>query len=159
MSKYFQEGGPIALIENGDMITIDIRERRMDVLLTDEEMAERRKKWTPPPGKADKGVLYKVCENWLKYRSPVVDVFSKVEYFVSFLVSSTSRMCNRLQRAVLLTSRHQGESLERHRVNQRAQLNKAMTRVLHCGSVGYLSRFFCSFFPSRSFVVLCFRDY
>lgn len=100
MSKYFQEGGPIALVENGDMITIDIRERRMDVLLTDEEMAERRKKWTPPPGKADKGVLYKVCENWLEYRSPVVDVFSTVEYIVSFLVSSTSRMCNRLQRAV-----------------------------------------------------------
>ncbi|KAI8537918.1 hypothetical protein RHMOL_Rhmol09G0061400 [Rhododendron molle] len=58
-----QEGGPIALVENGDMITIDIRERRMDVLLTDEEMAERRKKWTPPPGKADKGVLYKYIKN------------------------------------------------------------------------------------------------
>lgn len=60
MWKYFQEGGPIALVENGDMITIDIRKRRMDVNLTDEEMAERRKKWTPPPPKADKGVLYKV---------------------------------------------------------------------------------------------------
>ncbi|XP_058182182.1 dihydroxy-acid dehydratase, chloroplastic [Rhododendron vialii] len=58
-----QEGGPIALVENGDMITIDIRERRMDVLLTDEEMAERRKKWIPPPGKADKGVLYKYIKN------------------------------------------------------------------------------------------------
>lgn len=58
--EYFQEGGPIALVENGDMITIDIRKRRMDVNLTDEEMAERRKKWTPPPPKADKGVLYKV---------------------------------------------------------------------------------------------------
>lgn len=58
-----QEGGPIALVENGDMITIDIRKRRMDVNLTDEEMAERRKKWTPPPPKADKGVLYKYIKN------------------------------------------------------------------------------------------------
>ncbi|KAF7113344.1 hypothetical protein RHSIM_RhsimUnG0135800 [Rhododendron simsii] len=58
-----QEGGPIALVENGDVITIDIRERRMDVLLTEDEMAERRKKWIPPPGKADKGVLYKYIKN------------------------------------------------------------------------------------------------
>ncbi|KAH7833521.1 hypothetical protein Vadar_007136 [Vaccinium darrowii] len=58
-----QEGGPIALVENGDMITIDIRKRRMDVNLTDEEMAERRKKWTPSPPKADKGVLYKYIKN------------------------------------------------------------------------------------------------
>ncbi|XP_028067329.1 dihydroxy-acid dehydratase, chloroplastic-like [Camellia sinensis] len=56
-----QEGGPIGLIENGDVITIDIRERRMDVQLTDKEMEERRKKWTPPAYKADRGILFKVC--------------------------------------------------------------------------------------------------
>ncbi|GMP77774.1 hypothetical protein CsSME_00033935 [Camellia sinensis var. sinensis] len=54
-----QEGGPIGLIENGDVITIDIRERRMDVQLTDKEMEERRKKWTPPAYKADRGILFK----------------------------------------------------------------------------------------------------
>ncbi|GFY81440.1 dehydratase family [Actinidia rufa] len=58
-----QEGGPIGLVENGDIITVDILERRMDVRLTDEEMAERRKKWTPPPYKADRGVLYKYIKN------------------------------------------------------------------------------------------------
>ncbi|XP_057489805.1 dihydroxy-acid dehydratase, chloroplastic isoform X1 [Actinidia eriantha] len=58
-----QEGGPIGLVENGDIITVDIRERRMDVCLTDEEMAERRKKWTPPAYKADRGVLYKYIKN------------------------------------------------------------------------------------------------
>lgn len=57
----FQEGGPIGLIENGDIITIDVQKRRMDVQLTDEEMNERRKKWSPPPYKANQGVLYKVC--------------------------------------------------------------------------------------------------
>ncbi|OVA16850.1 Dihydroxy-acid/6-phosphogluconate dehydratase [Macleaya cordata] len=56
-----QEGGPIGLIENGDIITIDVNKRRMDVQLTDEELAERRKKWTAPAYKANRGVLYKVC--------------------------------------------------------------------------------------------------
>ncbi|PIA36170.1 hypothetical protein AQUCO_03400230v1 [Aquilegia coerulea] len=54
-----QEGGLIGLIKNGDIITIDVQNRRMDAKLTDEEIAERRKNWTPPPYKADRGVLYK----------------------------------------------------------------------------------------------------
>ncbi|CAN1790066.1 Dihydroxy-acid dehydratase, chloroplastic [Linum perenne] len=58
-----QEGGPIGLIRNGDTITIDIRERRIDVQLTDEEMEQRRKSWTPPPYKATRGVLYKYIKN------------------------------------------------------------------------------------------------
>ncbi|RVW21962.1 Dihydroxy-acid dehydratase, chloroplastic [Vitis vinifera] len=35
----------------------------MDVQLTDEEMNERRKKWSPPPYKANQGVLYKYIKN------------------------------------------------------------------------------------------------
>ncbi|KAH6778131.1 dehydratase family [Perilla frutescens var. hirtella] len=58
-----QEGGPIGLILNGDVITIDIEKKRMDVNLTDAELNERRKKWTPPPYRADKGVLYKYIKN------------------------------------------------------------------------------------------------
>ncbi|PWA65364.1 dihydroxy-acid dehydratase [Artemisia annua] len=58
-----QEGGPIGLIENGDIITIDISKRRMDVQLTDKELDERRKSWTAPPYKADRGVLYKYIKN------------------------------------------------------------------------------------------------
>ncbi|KAL3726744.1 hypothetical protein ACJRO7_031613 [Eucalyptus globulus] len=54
-----QEGGPIGLIENGDVITIDVEKRRIDVQLSDQEMEERRKKWNPPPLKAAQGVLYK----------------------------------------------------------------------------------------------------
>lgn len=41
------EGGNIALIENGDMIEIDIPARKLEVILTDEELAERRAKWRP----------------------------------------------------------------------------------------------------------------
>lgn len=58
-----QEGGPIGLIKNGDIITIDIGEKCINVHLTDEELDERRKKWTPPPFKAEKGVLYKYIKN------------------------------------------------------------------------------------------------
>ncbi|MFS8008110.1 putative dihydroxy-acid dehydratase [Helianthus anomalus] len=58
-----QEGGPIGLIENGDIITIDITKRRMDVDLTDKELEERRKTWTAPAYKANRGVLYKYIKN------------------------------------------------------------------------------------------------
>ncbi|CAI9102715.1 OLC1v1001024C1 [Oldenlandia corymbosa var. corymbosa] len=54
-----QLGGPIALVENGDIITIDACENRMDVQLTNTKLEERRKRWTPPPYKADSGVLSK----------------------------------------------------------------------------------------------------
>ncbi|KAL8119208.1 hypothetical protein AgCh_016646 [Apium graveolens] len=58
-----QEGGPIGLVENGDIITIDISKRRMDVQLTDAEMEERRKRWIRPAYKAERGVLYKYIKN------------------------------------------------------------------------------------------------
>ncbi|KAJ6821210.1 prohibitin 4 [Iris pallida] len=53
-----QEGGPIGLIQNGHIITIDVQKKTIDVELTEEQLAERRKKWTPPPYKATS--LYKL---------------------------------------------------------------------------------------------------
>jgi len=41
------EGGPIGLLRDGDMVTINIPNRRLDVALSDEELAERRKAWQP----------------------------------------------------------------------------------------------------------------
>ncbi|XP_061337587.1 dihydroxy-acid dehydratase, chloroplastic isoform X2 [Gastrolobium bilobum] len=58
-----QEGGPIGLIQNGDIINVDVQKKRIDVLVTDEEMEARRKKWTAPPYKANQGVLYKYIKN------------------------------------------------------------------------------------------------
>lgn len=58
-----QEGGPIGLIQTGDQITIDVAKRRIDVNLTEEQLEERRKRWTPPPYKANRGVLYKYIKN------------------------------------------------------------------------------------------------
>ncbi|WP_339732856.1 dihydroxy-acid dehydratase [uncultured Gimesia sp.] len=58
-----QEGGPIALVKNGDKITIDAEKNRLDVDLTDAELEERRKGWTAPPFKYTRGTLYKYIKN------------------------------------------------------------------------------------------------
>src|SRR3972149_729712 len=54
-----QEGGPIALLRNGDRITINAVTRRLEVDLSDAELASRRAAWTPPPYKASRGTLFK----------------------------------------------------------------------------------------------------
>jgi dihydroxy-acid dehydratase len=54
-----QEGGPIGLLRDGDEITIDAETRRLDVDVSEEEMAERKKSWVKPKPKYEKGVLAK----------------------------------------------------------------------------------------------------
>jgi len=54
-----QEGGPIALVRDGDRVTIDAVARTMDVDVTAEEMAARRAAWVAPPLKATRGTLHK----------------------------------------------------------------------------------------------------
>ncbi len=58
-----QEGGPIALVQDGDLITIDADENRISVDLSDEELAARRRQWHAPPYKATRGTLYKYIKN------------------------------------------------------------------------------------------------
>lgn len=58
-----QEGGPIALVEDGDTITIDSDQNRIDVDLSDEVLARRRAAWTKPPYKAKRGALAKYIAN------------------------------------------------------------------------------------------------
>jgi dihydroxy-acid dehydratase len=58
-----QEGGPIALVQNGDPITIDADNNTLDVHISDEEMAARRAAWVAPPYKATRGTLYKYIKN------------------------------------------------------------------------------------------------
>ncbi len=54
-----QVGGTIALIEDGDLITIDAEQNRLDVAVGEEELARRRSHWTPPAPKFTRGVLWK----------------------------------------------------------------------------------------------------
>ena len=58
-----QEGGPIALIHDGDVIAIDAEKRSIDVEIDEAEMARRRDAWTAPPLKATRGTLYKYIKN------------------------------------------------------------------------------------------------
>jgi dihydroxy-acid dehydratase len=58
-----QRGGPIALVRNGDRITIDAAKREISVDISDEEMRTRRKRWVAPPFKAKRGTLRKFIEN------------------------------------------------------------------------------------------------
>jgi dihydroxy-acid dehydratase len=54
-----QEGGPLALLQDGDVITIDATLRTLTVELPEEILAARRAVWVAPPLKADRGTLYK----------------------------------------------------------------------------------------------------
>jgi dihydroxy-acid dehydratase len=58
-----QEGGPLAFVEDGDQITIDAQLHTIDVDISAEEMAARRKAWVAPPYKANRGTLYKYIKN------------------------------------------------------------------------------------------------
>lgn len=51
------DGGTIALVENGDEIVIDIPGGEVSLLVSDEELEERRKNWVCPPPKEEKGCL------------------------------------------------------------------------------------------------------
>ena len=61
-----QEGGPIALVQDGDVITIDDETHEIDVALSVDELDARRDAWVQPAYKANKGTLWKyikVVEN------------------------------------------------------------------------------------------------
>ena len=56
------KGGPIAALHEGDMITLDIDERRMDVDLTDEEIARRIEEYEAPESPFGRGVMIKYAD-------------------------------------------------------------------------------------------------
>ncbi len=58
-----QVGGPIALVQDGDQVTIDANTNRLDMDVTDIELERRRAAWQAPPLKATRGTLYKYIKN------------------------------------------------------------------------------------------------
>jgi dihydroxy-acid dehydratase len=58
-----QEGGPLALVKTGDKITVDAEKRRIDMHVSDAELAARRAAWKAPPYKATRGTLYKYIKS------------------------------------------------------------------------------------------------
>jgi L-arabonate dehydrase len=76
-------GGPLALVETGDRIRLDVQERRLDLLVDEQELERRREVWEPPERKDERGYrwLYEDhvlqanegCDfDFLRGRSPVV---------------------------------------------------------------------------------------
>jgi len=58
-------GGPIALVEDGDLITIDAQERRIDLGISEDELSKRRASWVRPKSSVSRGTL-------AKYRAEVL---------------------------------------------------------------------------------------
>ena len=57
-----QEGGTIALVKDGDIISINAETNTITVDVSEEELAERKKQWVAPPLKVKRGVLYKYAK-------------------------------------------------------------------------------------------------
>ena len=57
ISPEAMEGGPLAIVKNGDIIRIDIPGRRLNVALTNQEIKQRLQKWKKPAPKINKGYL------------------------------------------------------------------------------------------------------
>lgn len=58
-----QTGGNLALVENGDVITIDAEKNILSVDVSDKVLSERRSKWKQPPFKATNGILFKYIKS------------------------------------------------------------------------------------------------
>lgn len=63
ISPEAQEGGTIALVEDGDIITIDAETNSINVGVSDKELAKRKVAWVQPELKFKKGVLYKYARS------------------------------------------------------------------------------------------------
>jgi dihydroxy-acid dehydratase len=59
ISPEAQAGGPIAFIEEDDLIEIDINQNKINVMVNDEELLKRKQKWTPPKPRIREGYLYR----------------------------------------------------------------------------------------------------
>ena len=58
-----QEGGPIALVQDGDTITIDASTQQLNLQVSEDELAKRKESWVMPPYKVTKGTLWKFIKN------------------------------------------------------------------------------------------------
>jgi dihydroxy-acid dehydratase len=51
------EGGPLALVQDGDVIEIDIPKRKLNLQISEEELKDRKDRWKPPPPRVTEGFL------------------------------------------------------------------------------------------------------
>ncbi len=58
-----QVGGPIALVQDGDIVTLDAEKNELSFAVSESEINKRRAGWVAPPLKATRGTLYKYIKN------------------------------------------------------------------------------------------------
>jgi dihydroxy-acid dehydratase len=58
-----QDGGPIALVQDGDRVTIDARINTIAFAVSNDELTKRKAAWSAPPYRATRGTLYKYIKN------------------------------------------------------------------------------------------------
>lgn len=56
-------GGPLALVRDGDVVTLDVERRALDLEVGDEELARRRAEWSAPPPRYESGVFAKYARS------------------------------------------------------------------------------------------------
>ena len=59
-------GGPLALVQNGDLITVDVPNRSIQLQVSDTELAQRRAAWVPPPKRFERGYGYMFSQHILQ---------------------------------------------------------------------------------------------
>jgi dihydroxy-acid dehydratase len=59
-------GGPLALVKNGDTITLDVPNRKLHLHVSDEELAKRRQAWKPMPPHSNRGWVKLYCDHVLQ---------------------------------------------------------------------------------------------
>jgi len=65
LSPEAYEGGPLALVQDGDILELDITQRKIDLKVSAAELAKRRQAWTRPPAKFSKGLLARISTTML----------------------------------------------------------------------------------------------
>jgi dihydroxy-acid dehydratase len=56
-------GGNLALVQNGDIIELDVKNRSLNLFVSEEELQKRRALWTPPKPRADRGYVKMFIEH------------------------------------------------------------------------------------------------
>src|SRR2546425_5170688 len=59
-------GGPLALVQNGDLIELDVAKRKLQLHISEAELVRRKKRWRPPKPHSDRGWVKLYCETVLQ---------------------------------------------------------------------------------------------
>jgi dihydroxy-acid dehydratase len=59
-------GGPLALVQTGDLVELDVAKRKLVLHVADDELARRRKRWKAPPPHSDRGWVKLYCDSVLQ---------------------------------------------------------------------------------------------